>query len=108
MSYKVTAPLVIVANDDKTSGDWYGYNGALVPAGWNDARCKQLVKEGMLERVVEEAAPAAPDTVEAILAGVGDDKAKAAVALETERAKGDDARSTLVKKLEAIVTPQGA
>lgn len=51
MSYKVTAPLVIIANDDQTSGDWYGYVDAVVPEGWNDERCKQLVKEDMLEQV---------------------------------------------------------
>lgn len=53
MSYKVTAPLVIIANADGKSGDWYGYVDAIVPAGLNDERCKQLAVEGMLEEVSE-------------------------------------------------------
>jgi hypothetical protein len=48
MSYKVTAPLVVIANADGTSGDWYGYTDSVVPEGWNDERCKQLVDEGFL------------------------------------------------------------
>lgn len=110
MSFKVIAPLVIVANDDKTSGDWYGYNGAVVPEGWNDERCKQLVKEGMLENVTEDTseakAPKAPKTpgVAEILAEVGDDKVKAQAALDAEREeRGDKARKTLVEPLEAIL-----
>jgi hypothetical protein len=43
------------------------------------------------------------DTVEAILAGVGDDKTLAQAALEAEQAKGERARSSLVGKLEAIL-----
>jgi len=106
MSYKVTAPLVIIANADKTSGDWYGYAGATVPEGWNDSRAKQLVKEGMLEKgsapkaEPEQASPK-PDTVEGILAEVGDDKEKASAALEAEVAGKN--RSTLVKALEDIL-----
>jgi hypothetical protein len=63
MSYKVTAPLVIIASADGVAGDWYGYDGALVPVGLNDERCKVLAKEGMLEKVstAEPAAPADPD-----------------------------------------------
>ena len=53
MSYKVTAPLVIIANADGKGGDWYGYDGAVVPEGHNDDRCEQLVKEGQLEKVAE-------------------------------------------------------
>lgn len=51
MSYKVTAPLVIIPNADGVGGDWYGYKDAVVPVGLNDARCEQLAKEGMLEKV---------------------------------------------------------
>lgn len=47
--------------------------------------------------------PANPDTVAAIVKDVGDDKAKAQAALEAEQAKGDEARSSLVEKLQAIV-----
>ena len=45
-----------------------------------------------------------PDTVDGILAAVGDDPVKAQSALDAETAKGDKARSTLVEKLQAIVT----
>jgi hypothetical protein len=43
------------------------------------------------------------DTVEAVLTSVGDDPVKAQAALDTEVAKGDKARSTLVEKLQAVV-----
>lgn len=48
MTYIVTAPLVVIANSDRVSGDLYAYAGAVVPDGWNDARCEQLVVDGML------------------------------------------------------------
>lgn len=48
MTYIVTAPLVVIANSDRVSGDLYAYAGAVVPDGWNDARCDQLVAERML------------------------------------------------------------
>lgn len=52
MSYKVTAPLVIVPNaDPDQGGDGYFYAKAVIPDGYNDERCKQLVKDGMLEKV---------------------------------------------------------
>jgi hypothetical protein len=37
-----------------------------------------------------------------VLAWVGDDPGRAAVALEAEQAKGEEARSTLTKKLEKL------
>lgn len=49
MSYKVTCPLVIVPNADGVNGDGYFYKDAVIPAGFNDERCKVLVKDGMLE-----------------------------------------------------------
>lgn len=73
MSYKVTAPLVIIANDDGTSGDWYGYVDAVVPQGLNDKRCEQLVEEGMLEKVsASEADSSASDGPPAKSASKGD------------------------------------
>jgi hypothetical protein len=73
----------------------------------------QAAIAGLPEDVRKEVAPASPEpassdkepTIEEILKEVGDDKAKAADALSAEQAKGDDARSTLVKKLEAIANP---
>jgi hypothetical protein len=102
-SYKVTAPLVIIANADGTSGDWYGYVDAVVPAGLNDERCKQLAKEGMLAKVdtPTDSSSGSSDKVDDILADVGEDPEKAAAALETEKAGKN--RTTLVSKLEAIV-----
>lgn len=50
MSYKVITPLVIVPNADEVSGDGYFYQDAVIPSGFNDERCKQLVKDGMLEQ----------------------------------------------------------
>lgn len=105
MSYIVTAPLVIIPNADLTSGDGYFYEGALVPGDWNSARCKELAKEGMVAKAPKPLEPApegpASGTVEAILAEVGQDAAKATTALETEKAGKN--RTSLVSKLEAII-----
>lgn len=43
----------------------------------------------------------------AIIAWVGDDPERAAVALEAEQDKGEEARSTLVKKLEKLAAVEG-
>lgn len=108
MSYKVTAPLVIVRDEGGASHHFY--EGGVVPAsGFDKDHVKMLVDDGMLEKVKEEKAPAAsPDankgpSVDDILKDVGDDKEKAAAALEQENARGDAARSTLVKKLQAVI-----
>lgn len=42
-------------------------------------------------------------TIPEVLAEVGDDRAKAQAALDAEQARGEDARSSLVEKLEALV-----
>jgi hypothetical protein len=59
---------------------------------------RRMVKSPVWE-VVGDADP----TVEEILAAVGTDKEKAAAALAAEQAKGDGARKTLVRKLEAVI-----
>jgi hypothetical protein len=113
MSYKVTAPLVIVSPSDAdptdnggNAGPRYFYEGGVILDGYNDDRCDELVAEKMLEKVsvskdgdVQE--PKA-DSVDAILADVGEDKEKAQAALDAENAKSSP-RKTLVSKLEAIV-----
>lgn len=101
MSYKVTAPLVIIPNADGKSGDWYGYQDAIVPEGHNDERCKQLLKEKFLEVVKDEPTEPTTDTVDAILAEVGTDKDKAAAAIEAEKAGKN--RTTLLTKLQAVL-----
>lgn len=76
---------------------------------------KRLLDEGALT-VVETDAPdtdggsgaPSPGSIPAILAEVGDDKAKAEAALAEENAKGDKARKGLVEKLEAIITEPSA
>lgn len=108
MSYQVTAPLVVIPNDDKKTGDGYFYADAIVPDGWNDERCKQLAKEGMLEKVKEskpKSEPTGPNpgTADFILKEVGTDKAKAQAALDEENAKGESARKTLVADLEKVL-----
>lgn len=52
-----------------------------------------------------EGADPADFKIEQVTAYVGDDPARAADVLAREQAHGDDARSTLVKKLEAIANP---
>lgn len=108
MSYKVTAPLVVVQNDDGVGGDGYFYQDAVIPDGFNDERCAQLVKDGMLEKVKADSGSdgdgGKEPSVKEILAEVGDDKEKAAVALAAEQeARGDKARKTLVESLQAVI-----
>ena len=45
MAYRVNCPYALVAHDD---GVWEGYEGAILPDGLNDERCKQLAEEGFL------------------------------------------------------------
>lgn len=84
--------------------------GRPAPADLTDEDRKRLLKEGYLVEVDvatdETEGHPAPGTVKAILAEVGDDPAKAAEALETEKA-GEN-RATLVKKLEAIAAGSGS
>lgn len=57
MGYKVITPLVIVGPSEKSGDDGandgprYFYEHGVIPAGFNDERCKELVEEGMLEEV---------------------------------------------------------
>ena len=112
MGFKVTAPLVLVAPSeqsddlsDANAGPRYFYEKAVIPDGFNDERCKELVKEGLLEKVKADADSGSgdnPDSVDSILGEVGDDKAKAQAALDAENAK-EKPRKTLVSKLEAVL-----
>lgn len=113
MSYKVITPLVGVAPkseqkdlEDANQGPRYFYEGAVIPDGFNDERCKELVEEKMLE-VVKAAEPsgdgAGSGTVDEVLAEVGDDPEKAKAAIESEKAGKN--RSTLLSKLEGIANP---
>lgn len=68
---------------------------------------KRLVRKGYLvEKTNSEASDddgSKPASVKEILAEVGDDKDKAAEALAAEQGRGDDARSSLVGKLQAVL-----
>ena len=110
MTYTVTTALAVIPNADGTSGDGYFYEGATIPDGWNDERCKQLAEEGFLEKTKAAASgdgdggSSGPAKVSDILAEVGDDVEKAKAALEAEQQeRGEDARPSLVKKLEAVI-----
>lgn len=68
MGYKVTAAVVVMAPGEKSSdlgdsnnGPRYFYEGAVIPDGYNDERCKELVDEGMLEAVSSTDAAAADE-----------------------------------------------
>lgn len=84
--------------------------GALVPSSVEAEDAKRLLEEGYLEEVevvdeeseIEEPA-AEPTTIPDILADVDGDPEKAKAYLEAEREKGDDARKSLVEKLEAVI-----
>lgn len=104
MSYIVTVPLAVVRDGKGTSHHFY--RGGVV--GFDSEHVKHLVEEGALVKVEESPGPDATDTAkaptaDAILAEVGDDPEKAAAALDLEQAAGDAARSTLVKKLQAVI-----
>jgi hypothetical protein len=115
MGFKVIAPLVAIAPseksgdlDDANEGPRYFYQGAVIQDGFNDKRCKELVDEGMLEKVkadkADDASQSTEPSVKDILAEVGEDKAKAQAALDAERdARGDKARKTLVEPLEKVL-----
>ncbi len=106
-SYVVTVPLAIVRDNDGVSHHFY--EGGVV--GFDSDHVKQLVEDGALVKSDSaDAAPAGdpapedkPAKVNDIIAEVGDDKDKAAAALETEKARGDAARPTLLDKLQAVI-----
>lgn len=90
--------------------------GDPVPAGLSDDTLANLVSFGAIVNVDALTAPAdesdggedKPTTVKGILAAVGEDQALASEYLEAEKAKGDDARPSLLEKLEAIANPAPA
>ncbi len=59
-------------------------------------------------RAVDDPGPAWGSTITDALAYVGDDGARAAEVLEAEKARGDDARKSLVTKLEATIDASNA
>lgn len=79
--------------------------GVQVPDDILEDDAKRLVEEGYLEERATDSPDAddKPAKVADVLKDVGDDKTKAAEALEVEKARGESARSTLIEKLEAIV-----
>lgn len=107
MKIRITAPFVYAKVHDAATGAsaMQGfYKDALVEV--DDASGDRLVAKGMATKVAADAvAPslAKEPSVKEILAEVGDDKAKAQAALEAEQSKGDDARSTLVDGLQAVL-----
>lgn len=114
MGYTVVAPLVILR--DEMGVLHHLYRDAPVPDGMDKKHLRQLVNDGMVKRTKAAPAPApAPDdgpfdpagaTIEKVLEHVGSDQAKAEQVLELEKARGDDARSTLVTQLEELAAPQ--
>lgn len=100
---KVAAPLIQLRVT--TGGYVHLYAGAPVPETADPDQLKQLLKEKQVVEV-EVDDPAAADsgkepTVDEVLAEVGTDKAKAAAAIETEKAGKN--RTTLLSKLQAVV-----
>lgn len=120
-NYEVAAPLVVIK--DAEGRDRYLYKGAAVPADVDTKHRDQLVDEGLLVKAkasttttstsstssstdaYTEGADPAGYSIPKITSYVGDDAEKAAAVLELEQARGDDARSSLVKQLEAIANP---
>lgn len=100
MAYKVVFPCAVVKMKDKSRVTLL--QGALVPSDVDAEHFRHLLKMKAVKKAEKPADPA-PDSVEGILAGVGDDKAKAAEALKAEEAKGDKARKTLVDPLKTIL-----
>jgi hypothetical protein len=99
---RVAAPLVVLRTTFGTMV--HLYEGAVVPKGADPAHRDQLIESGMLKRVPVKAEAAREPTVQEVLDEVGDDAEKAAEALAAEvEARGDKARSTLVKALEEVI-----
>jgi hypothetical protein len=104
-----TVALTVAKN--RSGSQVYLYRGqGIESASLDPDDAKRLVEDGFLEeRAAVESDDAdsgdKPATVKEILADVGNDPEKAAAALDVEKARGDDARSSLVTKLEAIVNP---
>lgn len=107
-----TSALTIARN--KAGQHVYLYKDQTVDSAALDAEdVKRLKDEGFLADYTgagaddaAEAADPAAGNVKDVLAAVGTDKAKAQAALDAEKAKGDDARGSLVDKLQAIVDKQ--
>lgn len=103
MSYVVTAPLVVAKHSSGSNSHIYA--GGRLPEDIDEEQLEQLLDSAMVEEVedeVDEEPAEEPTTVEDILAAVGEDKDLAAEYLEKERAGKN--RSTLIEKLEAILT----
>lgn len=103
--YEGVAPLTMART---SSGGYVNiYAGDPVPEGVDKADLDRLLDEGFFGEVKaepeSEPESAKPASVESILAEVGDDRVKAQAALDEELARGDAARSTLIKKLQAVV-----
>lgn len=103
----VTAPCVMIANEE-TGQFSHFYEGATIPAGYNDERVAQLVEEKMVRKAdpspksESDSTKAKAPSVDEILAEVGDDKDKAAAALAAEQGVAKP-RKSLVEKLEAVI-----
>lgn len=109
---RVTAPMVGLKVRD-LNGAWVvmSFNAGAVVSNVELASLEHHLAKGMVE-LVDDPQPE-PDSqpepgpadgkVKDILTEVGDDKDKAAAALEAEQAKGDAARPTLVEALQAVL-----
>lgn len=85
--------------------------GDLVPDGVSAVELQNLVSFGAIQGVsggnVADDSDSKSDKVEDILAEVGDDREKAAVALKAEQdARGDKARKSLVSSLEKVLAAE--
>lgn len=105
------APLTVVRTRSGSAA--YVYKGRPAPNDITDEERKRLLGEGYLEeREVEDAKSEAdaggkPTSVKAILAEVGDDKAKAQEFLAEEQAKPTDKqRASLISDLEAVIAAE--
>lgn len=92
MSYKVISPVVAIAPSSKSdelgdsnNGPRYFYEGAVIPAGFNDERCKELAEDGMLEQISSTDSSDEEGKAPAKSAAKGD-----WVAYATDEARGDD------------------
>lgn len=109
-NYVGVAPLTMV--NVGPGGYAYVYAGQPVPEGASAEEIKRLVDgefiaEGEPGGSTSDSGSSNSRSIKEILKEVGEDQTKAAAALEAENAKGDDARPTLVAKLEAIANPPG-
>lgn len=116
----LVSDVALTVAKNRSGSHVYLYKGqGIESAALDPEDAKRLVEAGFLKAKAVAPAPTRSaagsgqngtgdskvPTIPEVLAAVGEDPEKAQAALAAEQARGADARSTLVEKLEAIANP---